>query len=102
MPLIWQPFSICHPHVTEINMVRLTPFMSETINHMKQFVDDKTYSVIGGGYYADPECDSEIEQAKQGLIERTRIVFPRLDKAQLVEVYVSQKTEVIASGAERN
>ena len=96
------PLLIAYPHVAEGNVVRLTPFVSETINHMKHFVDGEPYSLIGGGYSADPNCPAEIEASKRGLIERARSIFPRLEKSQFVEVYVSQKTEVGKKKGHRN
>lgn len=96
------PLLIAYPHVAEINMVRLTPFMSETINHMKHFANGKAYSLIGGGYYADPCDDAGIERAKKSLLEKARAIFPRLGEAEFIEVYASQKTEMIGSPGERN
>lgn len=88
------PLLVVYPHVCDTNFVRLTPFITRTINHLKHTAEGKAYSLIGGGYFARPEDPVERERVKEALIERAYQVFPLMKQAQVVEVYFGNKTEV--------
>lgn len=96
------PLLIAYPAVCDVNFVRLTPFMAQTINHIHHRIGHRRYSVIGGGYFADPGDERAMVEARERLEERAAAVFPRLREASLREVYFSHKTEMPTLRGERN
>lgn len=91
------PLLVVYPNVCDINFVRLTPFITKTINHIKHSIEGKTYSLIGGGYFANPEYPQEKKRVEQYLIERAKAVFPLIKEARILEVYLGNKTEIASS-----
>ncbi|MFQ5786925.1 MAG: FAD-dependent oxidoreductase [Thermodesulfobacteriota bacterium] len=91
------PLLVVYPNVCDINFVRLTPFVTKTINHIKHSVEGKTYSLIGGGYFASPEDPEEKERVQRYLVDRAKLVFPMIKEAKILEVYFGNKTEVASS-----
>ncbi|MFH1242192.1 MAG: FAD-dependent oxidoreductase [Pseudomonadota bacterium] len=96
------PLLVAYPQVCDANFVRLTPFINETINHLTHEIDNKRYSLIGGGYAAGAECETEKEDARNALLSRARKVFPKLADADILETYFGYKVEVSASYSKRN
>ena len=99
---VLSPLLVAYPKVCSENIVRLTPFMEKTINHLKHFVGKKEYSLIGGGYFAPENDEKAIQQAGEKLKERALQVFPLLKDSKLVELYYGSKTEIISSKSKRN
>lgn len=99
---VLSPLLVTYPKVCSENIVRLTPFMEKTINHLKHYVDENEYSLIGGGYFAPENDEKAIQQAGEKLKNRALKVFPSLKDAQLLELYFGSKTEIISSKMKRN
>ena len=89
------PLLVVYPNVCDRNFVRLTPFIKETINHLKHSIQGKTYSLIGGGYFANPNNPEEVQNAEKSLIDRAKAVFPLMKNAEIMKVYFGNKTEVV-------
>ena len=89
------PLLVVYPHVCDRNFVRLTPFMTKTINHLKHSIEGKVYSLIGGGYFADPSHPEDVDIAGKNLMDRANTVFPRMKSAEIVKVYFGNKTEIV-------
>lgn len=100
--VVGSPLLVAYPAVSDRNFVRMTPFVEKSVNHIHHVVDGKPYSLIGGGYYADPNSPAAVSTATQRLIEMASRVFPRLSEAQVRESYLGFKTEIVASSGERN
>lgn len=96
------PLLVAYPAVTERNFVRLTPFVERTVNHLHHEIDRRRYSVIGGGYFADPSDAAALARATDKLLEMARGVFPRLAQAEMLETYLGYKTEIAPQSGERN
>jgi len=100
--VVASPILVAYPQLYDRSFVRLTPFMDKTINHLCHEVNGVKYSVVGGGYYADPNNVNTVESSKKELEEMAFKVFPKLQDASLHEVYVGHKTELVADAGERN
>ena len=100
--VVASPLLVAYPSVSNHNFVRMTPFVEKSVNHLHHDFDGKTYSLIGGGYYADPKSQVEVAHAKDQLLKMARGVFPRLMDAQIMESYLGYKTEMITGSVERN
>jgi len=99
--ILISPLIVAYPSVSRTNFVRLTPFVEKSVNHIFHEIDGKKYSVIGGGFFADPNNQNEIRQAEKSLMEMAKKVFPKLSGSKH-EVYFSHKTESIPKSGERN
>ncbi|MBZ0093872.1 MAG: FAD-binding oxidoreductase [Sulfuricella sp.] len=100
--VVASPLLVAYPAVSNMDLVRLTPFVSKTVNHIKHYANGEAYSVIGGGYFAPPDDESAIARAKEELVAAAEKVFPALAQAEFKEVYVSYKTEMSGELGERN
>jgi glycine/D-amino acid oxidase-like deaminating enzyme len=100
--VVVSPLLVAFPHVCGVNFARLTPFMSETVNHLKHPSAQGYYSLIGGGYFAKPDDAQEVQRAGEALRARALQVFPRLEQAQLLDTYFSHKTEITGGFRKRN
>jgi hypothetical protein len=96
------PLLVVYPTVCDANIVRLTPFMDKTINHLHHKTDGKEYSLIGGGYFAPVDDESEKKRVAEKLLKQAIEVFPKIKNSTLREVYFGIKTEVVTSVKERN
>jgi hypothetical protein len=100
--IVASPLLVVYPAVCNINLVRLTPFVSKSVNHIKHFTNGEAYSVIGGGHFAPPDDESAVARIKEELVDAAKKVFPGLAEAEFKEVYVSYKTEMSGELGERN
>ena len=100
--VVASPLLVVYPNVCRQNFVRLTPFMHKTINHLCHQIEGKSYSVIGGGYFAPPDDIEAIDQSLQDLKTMAESIFPSIAKAQFAKAYVSYKVELDNPAGERN
>ena len=100
--IVVSPLLVAYPAVCNMNFVRLTPFVSKTVNHIRHYANGEAYSVIGGGYFAPPDDESAIAMAKEDMVATAEKVFPALAQAEFKEVYISYKTEMHGEIGERN
>ncbi len=100
--IIASPLLVAYPAVCSVNFVRLTPFVSHTINHIRHNINGKNYSLIGGGYFALGDDEKACKNAEASLSESAKSVFPALDKARLIKTYSGHKTEMSGSLKNRN
>jgi glycine/D-amino acid oxidase-like deaminating enzyme len=96
------PLLVAYPAVCSGNVVRLTPFTNQTVNHLRHSIDGHDYSLIGGGYFASMNDEREAADVECRLVEKARAVFPRLADARMQAVYFGTKSEVVASNGNRN
>ncbi len=96
------PLLVAYPSVYSENIVRMTPFVNKTINHIKHELDGKEYSLIGGGYYADPDDHDEVQSVENELMSQAEKIFPELKKCSLKKVYFGKKSEIINVKTKRN
>ena len=69
------PLLVTYPAVTKHHFVRMTPFMDKTINHIHHKINGHMYSVIGGGDYANPENEEDMQRTLNNLKLKARDVF---------------------------
>jgi len=100
--IVASPLAVTYPALCARNFVRMTPFVKNSINHLVHEVGGLRYSVIGGGYFADPEDTQGLETARTQLLQMIEKVFPQVSLAAVLETYVGFKTEVIGPRDERN
>lgn len=100
--VVASPLLVVYPSVCSEHFVRLTPFIDKTVNHLLHHANGHLYSLIGGGYSADPENSEEVERCKAQLLEMAERVLPKVKEAKLREAYISYKTEVTSQHGERN
>jgi glycine/D-amino acid oxidase-like deaminating enzyme len=100
--VVASPLLVVYPALCSSNFVRMTPFVNKSINHLLHFINGKQYSLIGGGYFADPHNPEAVQKIVDDLAERSKQVFPKIKDAQVYESYLSYKTEIPANLGERN
>lgn len=93
---VLSPLLVAYPKVCSINFVRLTPFISGTINHLVHTVSGVDYSLIGSGYFVPIKDDLKTEsyEAEQNVLENAKSYFPALKNSQLTHIYFGEKTEI--------
>ena len=100
--IVASPLLVVYPVVCDMNLVRLTPFVSRSVNHLKQYANGVAYSLIGGSYFAPLDDESAVVNMKEELIAAAERVFPAIAQAEFKEVYISYKTELSGEMGERN
>lgn len=100
--VVASPLLVAYPAVAGQNFVRMTPFVERTVNHLHHEVGGRRYSVIGGGYYADPDDRDALHRVQHQLSAMAHKVFPRLRQAEIKEIYMGYKTELVPDRGERN
>jgi glycine/D-amino acid oxidase-like deaminating enzyme len=100
--VVVSPLLVVYPAVSKLNFVRMTPFVEKTINHLHHEVEGKNYSLIGGGYAADPDDAAGIETATSQLQAMAIKAFPAIAGAEVTGTYLGYKTEISAKVGERS
>jgi hypothetical protein len=100
--IVGSPLLVAYPAVTDRHFARMTPFVERSVNHLHHEIDGRRYSVIGGGYFADPSDPASVERARTKLRQMAEKVFPKLRHATVLESYLGYKTEIVAHAGERN
>ncbi len=97
------PLLVVAPALTDINFVKMSPHMKQTINHIYHRVDDLEYSVIGNAVYYDAQaCSTEtLNKARLAMVETAKKTFGDLGERKL-DVFFGYKTEVTQSSSIRN
>jgi glycine/D-amino acid oxidase-like deaminating enzyme len=100
--VVSSPLLVVYPAVSKTNFVRMTPFVEKSINHLNHEINGQSYSLIGGGYFADPDDAVAVARASERLLAMARTVFPRIAGAKVLETYLGCKTEIMPRSGERN
>ncbi len=95
------PLLVAYPAVCDKNVVRLIPFVEKTINHLLHEIDGKKYSLIGGGFAADPDDESAMAANNLSLTRMAKKVFPKLADSKII-LYTGIKSELPSSLTKRN
>lgn len=90
------PLLVIYPKLLNENFVRLTPFVSETINHLVHTFNGKEYSLVGGGGYSNSD-EFEKKKVLDDLKTMSSKVFKNFNKSKVIESYFSTKTEFITN-----
>ena len=100
--VVASPLLVVYPALSEQCYVRMTPFYDKTVNHLSHSFKGDNYSLIGGGYFADPNSTDSMDDAVTKLKAMAKKVFPNLKDSTIVESYFSYKTEYVPKFGERN
>lgn len=100
--ILASPLLVVYPALSNHNFVRMTPFVEKSVNHLHHRVDGHTYSLVGGGYFADPGDVAAMARAEGKLRQMAKDVFPGYGSAEVRKIYHGYKTEIVARAGERN
>ncbi|MEW6543949.1 MAG: FAD-dependent oxidoreductase [Nitrospirota bacterium] len=97
------PLLVVYPALTDLNFVRMSPHMDQTINHLCHRNDGLEYSLIGNAVYHDsrqvgPEV---LDRVRAGMVRMARRVFGDFDEKG-ADLFFGYKTEVSSSSFIRN
>jgi hypothetical protein len=97
------PLLVVYPALTDINFVRMSPHMDQTINHICHRSNGLEYSLVGNAVYHDAQ---QINQALLGQVRgnmqaMARRVFGDFDEKGS-DLFFGYKTEVSSSSFIRN
>ncbi len=97
------PLLVVVPALTDINFVKMSPHMKQTINHIFHRIEDMEYSVIGNAVYYDAQnCDADtLTRARAAMLKTASEMFGDLGERKL-DVFFGYKTEVTRSSSIRN
>lgn len=100
------PIVVAFPALTTVNFVRMSPKISETINHIYHRAGGYQYSVLGNALYYDHDRLRSDEgfkhEVNRVVLDRMTRVFPDELGQVKTRIYYGIKTEVVNSGQFRN
>lgn len=104
--ILASPIVVVFPALTTINFVRMTPMISESVNHIFHRIGELEYSVIGNAVHFDynklKNDDKFIRESDQAILKRVAAIFPHAGDCFKYSIYHGVKTEVVNSGQLRN
>jgi hypothetical protein len=97
------PLLVVCPALVDVNFIKMSPDMKDTINHIYHRFNGLDYSLIGNAVYHDPQdcTGSRREMLRQQMVEKARKVFGDFDDRR-AEIYFGSKTEVTSASFLRN
>lgn len=97
------PLLVVYPALTDINFVRMSPHMDQTINHICHRINGLEYSLIGNAVYHDAQHTSpEVqERVRVNMLTMAKKVFGEFN-AKSTDLFFGYKTEVSSSSFIRN
>lgn len=97
------PLLVAYPALTDINFVRMSPHVEDTMNHICHRSDGLEYSLVGNAvYYAPEHARGEVlENIRSSMVSIAGRVFGDLGHRE-VDLYFGYKTEVTSSSSLRN
>jgi glycine/D-amino acid oxidase-like deaminating enzyme len=97
------PLLVVAPALTDLNFVRMSPHMRDTINHVYHRHGDVDYSVMGNAIYYEAERGSEDlrQDVFRHMTQLARRVLGTFDDSR-AELFFGSKTEVAGTRSMRN
>jgi hypothetical protein len=97
------PLLVVYPALTDINFVRMSPHMEQTINHICHRNNGLEYSLIGNAVYHDAQHGSQevLERVRSSMLGMAKKVFGDFDEKG-ADLFFGYKTEVSSSSFIRN
>jgi glycine/D-amino acid oxidase-like deaminating enzyme len=101
--VVMSPLLVVCPALTDMNFIKMSPDMKDTINHIYHRVNGLDYSLIGNAVYHDQEnCTEERQESqRRHIVKEARNIFGDFDDSR-AEIYFGCKTEVTSSSSLRN
>ena len=97
------PLLVVYPALTDLNFVKMSPHMHETINHICHQAQGLKYSLIGNAVYHDAQhwSDEFLQSTRAKMLLMARKVFGDFDDKG-ADLFFGYKTEVSSSSFMRN
>jgi len=97
------PLLVVYPALSDINFVRMSPHMDQTINHLCHRINGLEYSLIGNAVYHDAQqVNGEVlDRVRSNMLGLARKVFGDFDEKGS-DLFFGYKTEVSSSSFIRN
>lgn len=97
------PLLVVYPALSDINFVRMSPHMDQTINHICHRINGLEYSLIGNAVYHDAQqINGEVlDRVRSNMLGLARKVFGDFDEKGS-DLFFGYKTEVSSSSFIRN
>ncbi len=97
------PLLVVYPALSDINFVRMSPHMEQTINHICHRVNGLEYSLIGNAVYHDAQHSGEhvLQRVRANMLGMAKKVFGDFDEKRS-DLFFGYKTEVSSSSFIRN
>ncbi|PWT74106.1 MAG: hypothetical protein C5B60_07170 [Chloroflexi bacterium] len=97
------PLLVVAPALTDMNFVRMSPHMRDTINHVYHRDGQLDYSVIGNAVYYDTKqwTDSLSQEVRTHMIGVARRSLGQFDESRAA-LFFGSKTETVGSRSMRN
>ena len=101
--VVMSPLLVVCPALVDVNFIKMSPDMKDTINHIYHRSNGLDYSLIGNAVYHDPQdCTGDRrETLRQHMIAGAKKVFGDFDDRR-ADIYFGSKTEVTSSSFLRN
>ena len=101
--VVMSPLLVVCPALADVNFIKMSPDMKDTINHIYHRYNGLDYSLIGNAVYHDPQdCTGDHrETARLQMLASAKKIFGNFDDRR-AEVYFGSKTEVTSSSFLRN
>ncbi|HJS07626.1 MAG TPA: hypothetical protein VJ809_08190, partial [Pirellulales bacterium] len=101
--VLMSPLLVVAPALTDLNFVRMSPHMRDTINHVYHRHGDVDYSVMGNAIYYDAQQWSEPlrQEVFRHMTQIARRVLGTFDDSR-AELFFGSKTEVSGTRSMRN
>ena len=93
MTTIASPLLVAYPAVHALNFARITPYVDQTVNHLRHEVEGTAYSLIGGGFASPVDDTARMDETAAALVGMAMKTFPQLREASLRSVHWGLKTE---------
>ncbi|MEW6324881.1 MAG: FAD-binding oxidoreductase [Nitrospirota bacterium] len=97
------PLLVAYPALTDMNFVKMSPHMKDTINHIYHRFDGLDYSLIGNAVYYAPDHAQGValNGVRSAMLSTAGRVFGDLGQRE-TDLYFGYKTEVTSSSSLRN
>ena len=100
--VVKSPILVVRPALSDVNFIRMTPIVEQTLNHLYHDSPEGDYSVFGNASYFD--CDSQLDEPalKAELVAKAETAFGRTIDLDQAALYFGYKTESAAGRGLRN
>jgi FAD dependent oxidoreductase len=96
------PVLVVTPALSDINFIRMTPNVMESLNHLCHDGPDGDYSVIANAHYWPAEAAVDPAPTKTALLSKVEHVFGERIEPRRAALYFGDKTELIEGSRLRN
>ena len=101
--VVVSPLLVVYPALVDVNFIKMSPDMKDTINHIYHRFNGLDYSLIGNAVYHNPQesTGERREEIRRHMVAKAKRVFGDFDDRR-AEIYFGSKTELTSSSFLRN